>query len=53
MPGTRFAARHVVEIEHALDLEWNVPLALDKRQVAARIHDPRQFDQPAFTQRGH
>ena len=50
MTGAIRATGHVVEIEHALDRERNVPLSLDKSQIATRVRDFGQVNDLTLTQ---
>ena len=43
-------AGHIVEIEHPLDRKRDVPIVLQKGQIAARILDLRQLNNLAFAQ---
>ncbi len=45
------AARHVVEVVNPLDVEGDMALSFDEGQVAARILNSWQIDDPAVTQR--
>lgn len=46
----RRASRHVVQIIDALDLEWQMPPAFEKGQIAARVLHLRQVDDLAIGQ---
>jgi hypothetical protein len=47
VPAARGPARHVVEVVDPRDVERDVVVALDERQVAARVGHARQVDDPA------
>ena len=43
MPAPLSAARHVVEVIRALDIEWNMIATLDKSEISSRIGDLRKI----------
>jgi hypothetical protein len=43
------AGRHVVQVVNAANFEGNVRAAFDEGEIAARIGDARQLQQPAAT----
>ena len=45
------AARHVVEVVHALDVERHVPTGLDEREIAAPILYARELHDTAVIER--
>jgi hypothetical protein len=46
--GSSFASRDVIEIKNAPNLKWDMSPTLDETQVAARICDLRELNDPAL-----
>src|SRR5215213_8184200 len=50
--GALGSARHVVKIINALDFKRNMPVALDKSQIPARVCNHRQINQSTLFNQG-